>query len=832
MKNKLFTSIVLFFAGIILVNAQSDYYYYQGEKILLTLDRSQIFVIVNENFQKSEIDNKYFEDFNIEEEKTTLKKDKFVTLKFKEVPINQNFLSEIDKLKNTTNIKNVSKFFKRGDGLSISHASNFFFVKLKKIEDYQLLLDTSIKYNVKVFNQNEFMPLWYKILVPENATESSLKLSNMFFETGIFADVDPAFMFDFNNSCANDLNFNLLWGLNNNSNPNIDINICQAWELSTGVGVKVAVLDNGIDKTHNDLNDNISILSYDTKTGMSPSVFVSNLVHGTHIAGTIAAERNNNLQVVGIAPNSSIMSISNELTISPTISEELANGISWAWQNGADIINNSWGDQGGVFFGDLHSTLLEDAILNAINNGRNGLGTIVVFAAGNKAPAMDYPATFHPDILTVGSIMSDGSKSSFSGFGTQLDIVAPGSGIYSTLPNNTIGSLSGTSMAAPHVSGIAALILSVNPNLTGKEVRDIIEKTSQKISSFSYTNVSGRPNGTWNSQVGYGLVDAFAAVVEANKLVIEGSEQICIGTPETYTLTGNIPQGAVINWEYPTNRMYIISGQGTPTITFGAFTPGTNQLIKATVTSAGSSAVSEKTINILSSTTPAIPKTVLAPDNPFNLVCCGQTYTFRHSICSQNCTNIEWGFNIMSQDPNDIYYFNTTTGDITVQKNTYSPLVLSTRARNLPAGCGSPSGWSNSISRYYGVVSSASSTQTVLSSNQEYEISSDLPLKKYFITNENNLYIDFLNLYDWLSFRYGNKNLSDNEVQTILKMLSNEAVFESVDIEIYNFSGAKVFEKKNIKRTNVLNLSQLKSGIHFVKFSSSGMSFSKKIIVS
>jgi len=186
----------------------------------------------------------------------------------------------------------------------------------------------------------------------------------------------------------------------------------------------------------------------------------------------------------------------------------------------------------------------------------------------------------------------------------------------------------------------------------------------------------------------------------------------------------------------------------------------------------------------------------------------------------------------MSQDPNDIYYFNTTTGDITVQKNTYSPLVLSTRARNLPAGCGSPSGWSNSISRYYGVVSSASSTQTVLSSNQEYEISSDLPLKKYFITNENNLYIDFLNLYDWLSFRYGNKNLSDNEVQTILKMLSNEAVFESVDIEIYNFSGAKVFEKKNIKRTNVLNLSQLKSGIHFVKFSSTGMSFSKKIIVS
>jgi len=617
--------------------------------------------------------------------------------------------------------------------------SDFFYVKLKSLNDFESLQKMALENKVQIIEQNKFMPLWYTLRCTKSTRYNSLEIANFFYETGLFASSMADFLTN-DLLCTNDPNFDQLWGLNNSSNPNIDINICEAWNITEGMGINVAVIDTGIELTHIDLQGNISSISYDTESNSSPSQIFEE--HGTHVSGTIGAIKDNNTQVVGVAPKATLISVSNSFAPTSNSRIKRADGINWAWQNGADIINNSWGSS-------VQFEVIDDAINNALINGRNGKGTIIVFATGNDNGSVNYPANSNPDILSVGSITSSGSRSSFSNFGNELDVVAPGSGIYSTLLNNTIGPLSGTSMAAPHVSGIAALILSVNPNLTGLEVRDIIEKTSQKISSFSYTNVSGRPNGTWNSQVGYGLVDAFAAVVEANKLVIQGSEQICIGTPETYTLTGNIPQGAAINWEYPTNRMYIISGQGTPTISFGAFTPGTNQLIKATVTSAGSSTVSEKTINILSSTTPAIPKTVLAPDNPFNLV-----------------------------------------------------------------------------------VSSASSTQTVLSSNQEYEISSNLPLKEYFVTNENNLYIEFLNLYDWLSFRYGNKNLSDDEVQTILKMLSNEAVFESVDIEIYNFSGAKVFEKKNIKRANVLNLSQLKSGIHFVKFSSSGMSFTKKIIVS
>lgn len=825
MKSKLVVLIIFVLTGVLFLNAQNNhYYYYKGNKMPITLDKSSLSITTDEGFQAQSIEKlnlkkPYFKEINRDKRLEIVR---YYKLDFEKTPNEDEYLNTINTLKLNSSIRTIMPNYILPDGKK-AEMSDFFYVKLKNLNDFDNLQKLAIKNQVEIIEQNKFLPLWYTLRCKKGTELNVLEISNFFYETGLFASSVPDFLTN-DLLCTNDPNFNQLWGLNNTSNPNVDINICDAWNITEGVGVNVAVLDTGIELTHIDLQNNISSISYDTESNSSPSqVFAE---HGTHVSGTIGAIKDNSIQVVGVAPKATLISVSNSFNSTANSRIKRADGINWAWQNGADIINNSWGSS-------VQFEVIDDAINNALINGRNGKGTIIVFATGNDNGGVGYPANSNPDILSVGSITSSGSRSSFSNFGNELDVVAPGSGIYSTLLNNTIGLLSGTSMATPHVSGIAALILSVNPNLTGKEVRDIIEKTSQKIGSFSYDSVPGRSNGTWNSEVGYGLVDAFAAVVEANKLVVEGSDEICIGTPETYTLTGNIPQGASINWEYPTNRMYVISGQGTPTITFGAFTSGTNQIIKATVTSSGVSSVSEKTIDILSSNTLPVPTTVLAPDNPFNLACCGQTYTFRHAVCSQNCINIEWEFTVMLQDVNDIYYFNKTTGDITVQKNTFTPLILSTRARNLPTtGCGNPSDWSNSISRYYGVVSSFSSSQTTLSSNQEYEISSELPLIEYFVTNENNLYIEFLNLYDWLALRYGNKNLNDNEVQTILKILSSKESFKSLDIEIYNLTGTSVFQKKNIiDGLSVLNLSQLKSGVHFVKFSSSGISSTKKIIV-
>jgi hypothetical protein len=303
--------------------------------------------------------------------------------------------------------------------------------------------------------------------------------------------------------------FGSLWGLNNTSNPNHDINICQAWNITQGANVNVAVLDQGIFKTHIDLHSNIHPLSYNTETNTSPSQLFGD--HGTHCAGTIAAIKDNNIQVVGVSPLSKLMDVSNSLAGTPNSRMKRADGINWAWQNGADIISNSWGS--GVQY-----QVIDDAINNALQNGRNGKGTIIVFATGNSYGAVSYPANSNPNILSVGAMTSSGTRSSFSNFGTQLDVVAPGSSILSTTPNNQTASWDGTSMATPHVAGVAALILSVNPCLTAQQVRDIIEQTAQKVGGYSYTTTSGRPNGIWNNEMGYGLVDAHAAVLMAQSM--------------------------------------------------------------------------------------------------------------------------------------------------------------------------------------------------------------------------------------------------------------------------------------------------------------------------
>lgn len=211
------------------------------------------------------------------------------------------------------------------------------------------------------------------------------------------------------------------------------------------------------------------------------------------------------------------------------ICAQLADGLTWAVNHGADVINNSWGDAGGTIpniTNSIYSAILHDALDNAMTNGRNGLGCILVFAAGNQA-AINYPANYSPEIICVGSIDSNGVRMNTnnvfqSAVGNQLDVVAPGVDIVSTFPGGPpIGPTytnSGTSFAAPYVSGLAALLISTNPCLTSQQIQNIIEQTSQKASNYNYSNTSGRPNGTWNNETGYGLIDAYAAVQMAQSI--------------------------------------------------------------------------------------------------------------------------------------------------------------------------------------------------------------------------------------------------------------------------------------------------------------------------
>ncbi|WP_317191108.1 S8 family serine peptidase [Alistipes shahii] len=175
-----------------------------------------------------------------------------------------------------------------------------------------------------------------------------------------------------------------------------------------------------------------------------------------------------------------------------------------------DAVTLSWGSS-------VKYQVIDDAISNALRNGRSGKGCVVVFASGNDYQStVGYPANCNPEVIAVGAISSSGMRASFSNYGSALDVVAPGEDVITTTTNSGYSSaISGTSFACPLVAGVAALVLSVNPDLTQKQVADIIESTAKKCGNYSYTTQSGHTNGTWNNQMGYGLVDAYAAVIKA-----------------------------------------------------------------------------------------------------------------------------------------------------------------------------------------------------------------------------------------------------------------------------------------------------------------------------
>ena len=564
---KIYLTFLFLMFGALFINAQSNYfYYYKGQKIYLTLDKTKLNIITNTLFDKNTISNVNAKDFVL----STFDNQKYSEIEFINEPTDIEFYQKLNTLRTNPNINHVNLFFKRGDGIPPIGISNIFYIKLKSANDYSLLLQHASSKNAHIIQQVPYMPLWYQLRLEPNSTENALSITNYLWETLLFEDIDPGFMFNFNHTttstsnnntsstninCTNDTNFSALWGLDNTVNPNIDINACQAWSINQGLGVKVAVVDgSGIELTHNDLAANIYPLSYNMETGSSPSQVTPDNDHSTHIAGTIAAIKDNNLQVVGVAPQSKIMSVSHSGYNFPNITAgQYASGISWAIDNGADIINCSWGDLNGIYYTTFHSTILENAILNAITFGRNGKGTIVVFASGNNG-GIDYPGNFYPDIITVGAINQSGQRAIFppnqqSAYGEKLDVVAPGFGILSTSIDNSTFPLNGTSMAAPHVSGIAALILSVNPCLTLQQVTTIIETTSQKVGGYTYATFANRQNGTWHNEVGYGLVDAYAAVLMAQQTINPTNPDLYIA--DSANDFGVEPSTSVIAWNSP-----------------------------------------------------------------------------------------------------------------------------------------------------------------------------------------------------------------------------------------------------------------------------------------
>ena len=557
----------------------THYYWFKGERIALTVNMDYAHVIVNDGFREfvnssSMLETVNFAQGNSEQMQGMVKiRLRPEGARVRSMSALSDYFETVDALKQSGKVSYVFPFFERGYGVAPIGTSDIFYLKLREENDITRLQEVAGRHNVQIVKQVPYTPLWYILSVQGSGFRNSIEASNYFFETGYFSGVDPAFMFNFAPSCVNDPYFNRQWGLRNTTNPGIDINACNAWTITRGTGINIAVIDTPIDPNHNDLKVNIHpTLSFDAQSGRSPSVSTGTR-HGTLVAGTIAAVKNNGLQVVGVAPESRIIRVSHDLethdnqgVLNTQLSAQLASGINWAWREArADVINNSWGDSGGEHceLFQLHSEILERAILDAMRLGRvrNGvsLGTIVIFASGNEAyrpnHRISYPGNFHPDILVVGGIGATGRRAGGSNFGEQLDVVAPWY-VLSLTPNNGTDYDGGTSFAAPHVAGVAALMLSVNPNLRVRDVRRIINYTAQRIRPYRYNDNSYRPYyGTWNNEVGHGLVDAYAAVRYARYLLlsaignptISGPAAVCANTTGTFSIPP-LPAGVTVRW--------------------------------------------------------------------------------------------------------------------------------------------------------------------------------------------------------------------------------------------------------------------------------------------
>ncbi|MEM9065544.1 MAG: S8 family peptidase [Planctomycetota bacterium] len=343
----------------------------------------------------------------------------------------------------------------------------------------------------------------------------------------------------------NDEFFFLQWGLLNDgtavaSVAGADARVTQAWDTTFGdPNFVIAIVDSGIDLDHPDLDANIWI-NVDEVPGNGVDDDLNGFIddvygwdfysndndpddlhgHGTHVAGTVAAEIDNMIGVVGVAPACQVMALR---WLGPDnrgfVSDALA-CLNYAVANGVRLSNHSW-------LADFYSSSMDNAFLNAQQTADH----LMVCAAGNDGVNNDVSPTFpasllHQNIISVANATSADVLASSSSYGAAaVDLAAPGSLIASTYAAGTYVYSSGTSMAAPHVSGVAALLWSMDPRMSAQDVKDRILSTARTVEAYSGVVLTG------------GFLNAAAAVA--------ATEQVCAAdlTGPGGTLPGSVTFG-------------------------------------------------------------------------------------------------------------------------------------------------------------------------------------------------------------------------------------------------------------------------------------------------
>lgn len=269
-----------------------------------------------------------------------------------------------------------------------------------------------------------------------------------------------------------------------------NINATTGWNISKGTeDVIIAVLDTGVQSDHPDLTNRL-LEGYNVNDASTNSN--DDFGHGTHVAGIIGATVNNNEGVAGVSWYNKILPVKVLNNNGAGSTYSVAQGIIWATDHGAKVINMSLGNYASADF-------LHEAIQYAYNHD-----VVLVAASGNDNTSRPgYPAAY-PEVFAVGATSNNRQRAAFSNYGDYIDVVAPGDSIASTYIGGQYASLSGTSMASPHVAALAGLIRTLNPALTNIQVMEIMRQSANDLGD------SGK-----DDYFGYGEIDAYRALTMA-----------------------------------------------------------------------------------------------------------------------------------------------------------------------------------------------------------------------------------------------------------------------------------------------------------------------------
>ena len=358
------------------------------------------------------------------------------------------------------------------------------------------------------------------------------------------------------------------------------INASGAWNyFSTGSNIKIAIIDNAIDRTHVDLAANLwvnpgeiasngidddgngyidDINGYDVAdVDNNPNPPNTTFDHGTHCAGISNARSNNSIGISSIGYTCKLISVkATGSSASPSSVTNGYDGIVYAVAAGADVISMSWGGTGS-------STTAQNIITWASQQG-----SVLIAAAGNNnVNTMFYPAGY-VECIAVAATSSNDAKASFSNFGSWIDISAPGNNIYSTLPSNGYGNMSGTSMACPLVAGLAGLMLSLNPLLTPTDVLNCLQNNAANINA---------QNSSYIGQLGSGRIDANASMACVGTTLSLPPVANFVANVTTVTAGGSVSftntslycyAGTTYSWSFPGGAQTSSTLQTPPAITY------------------------------------------------------------------------------------------------------------------------------------------------------------------------------------------------------------------------------------------------------------------------